>query len=74
MMRGGSCDGRREIVEGDVSTCFDNPPSTEWTRDPDEVSFGIAGIAEETAGFTSWCKFGEGVGDDASGAVGAERA
>jgi hypothetical protein len=44
MMRGGSCDGSRKVMECDVATGFDNPPSTEWTWYPDKVTFGVTGI------------------------------
>jgi hypothetical protein len=62
MMGGGGDNLRRQVVENNVSTDFDHPPSSKGTRYPDEVSFGILGITKEATGFTTRCKFGEGVG------------
>jgi hypothetical protein len=43
----------REIVEGNVSTDFDNPPSSERTWYPDEISSRVLGVTKEAAGFTT---------------------
>jgi hypothetical protein len=73
-MGSGSGDRRGEIVECDITTCFDDPPSSEWTQYPNEISSCVAGVAEKAARFASGSEFGEGVGKDASGALSAERA
>ena len=61
MMWGGGDDLGREIVESDISANFYDPPFSKRTGYPDEVPFGIFGIAEKAAGFTARSKFGEGV-------------
>ena len=73
-MGSGIGDRRGKIVERDITTCFDDPPSSEWTRYPNEISSCVASVAEKTARFASGSKFCEGVGKDVSGALSAERA